>query len=166
MCFGRVLNGTALFQELFFSWLKDFGPPVCPTWSYLNRPKRPRTSQDTLQIRSWKWRPSYFMLETGAEWHCTVPGAIPQLAEGFWGLRWAQMAWDDLKFAPRWPKTVQDRPEMVHRKPNMAIGWRQDDPKILEMTQASPKMAPRWHWVGFILRLSWVHLWSVLKRAV
>ena len=24
------------------------------------------------------------MLWTGAEWHCTVPGAILQLAEGFW----------------------------------------------------------------------------------
>ena len=153
----RCSGGTALFQELFPSWLKDFTPPICPTWSYLKQPQRPRTSQHTLQIRSWRRYPSYPMLWTGAEWHCTLPGAIPQLADGFWtpkfpdlellmwcwnGLRRARMAWDGFKFAPRCPKTVQDRPETVHHRPKMASGWPRDDPKLPKMTQASPRMAP------------------------
>ena len=54
VCLGMVLNGTALFQELFPSWLKDFGPPICPIWSYLKRPQKPTKSQHTLQIRSWR----------------------------------------------------------------------------------------------------------------
>ena len=80
----KVLRGNALFQELFPSWLKDFGPPVCPTRSYLKRLQRPRTSQHILQIRSWRWYPLHLMLQTGAEWQRTAPGAIPELAEGFW----------------------------------------------------------------------------------
>ena len=71
------------FQELFPSWLKDFEPHVCPPWSYLKRPQRPRASQHTLQIRSWRWCQIYFVPWTGAQRHGTVLGTIHQLAEGF-----------------------------------------------------------------------------------
>ena len=55
--------------------------------------------------------PSYLMPSTGAEWHCTGPGAIPQLAEGLWIFTLPHL--ELLKAAPEAQKITAYPPDLL-----------------------------------------------------